>query len=185
MSSPYRRYAVLRYGLGMSRFQSGSDRADGLGTLDDHQGQERGIQKLVGVVGNPLSNMTPDHEEPFRGAETHHHNHPHRRRQPCPTSARRPHPPTGAYPTQCRAAPRSARPAARPARVTSTVFGSNQLVRDVRVEMGKFGHDTAAPIEDAVPTHPPSEEPAIAPTPSDTSSAVCPLPPSTGFWPRP
>ena len=26
----------------------------------------------------------------------------------------------------------------RPARVTSTVFGSNRLVRDVRVEMGKF-----------------------------------------------
>jgi len=34
----------------MSQFQSGSDRADGLGGLrDDHQGQERGIQKLVRV----------------------------------------------------------------------------------------------------------------------------------------
>ena len=37
-------------------------------------------------------------------------------------------------------------------------FGSNQLVRDVRVDMGMFVHDVAAPIEDAVPTHPPSKE---------------------------
>jgi hypothetical protein len=49
-----------------------------------------------------------------------------------------PAPPTRAYPTQCRAAPRSARPAARPARVTSTVFGSNQLVRDVRGGNGEI-----------------------------------------------
>ena len=30
---PYRRYALLRYGLGMSQFQSGSDRADRLGAF--------------------------------------------------------------------------------------------------------------------------------------------------------
>lgn len=68
-------------------------------------------------------------------------------------ASRRRHPPTGACPTQAVLHPDS------PARAGDQHrFRVEPLVRDVREEMGKFGHDAAAPIEDVVPIHPPSKE---------------------------
>ena len=67
-----------------------------------------------------------------------------------------PAPPTGGYPTQCQSCAPNQRASSRPC-AWQHHFRVDQLVAVLRVEMAKFGHDAAAPIED-VQNHPPSKE---------------------------